>query len=87
MMAKYRKKPVIVAAEQFWPDKPLPFSGRGPYVGYDGEHFYVTTIHGERATLQPGDWVILEPSGDWRAYPCKPDIFAATYESAEGATQ
>lgn len=44
---------------------------------------YVVTIHGERATLAPGDWVIREPDGE-HYYPCKPDIFEATYEAVEG---
>lgn len=82
-MGKFRKRPVVVYAEQFWPDKPLPFHASA-VVEYDGE-FYVTTIHGERATLEPGDWVILEPRGFNCAYPCKPDIFAATYEPVEDA--
>jgi len=81
-MAKFRKKPVIVEAEQFWPDKRLPFHDYGPVVAFDGD-FYVTTIHGEYANLAPGDWVILEPRGKYRAYPCKPDIFEATYEEVE----
>jgi len=82
-MTKYRKKPVIVEAEQFWPDKPLPFRDRGPVVvQFDGD-FYVTTIHGEYANLAPGDWVILEPRGKYRAYPCKPDIFEAAYEPVD----
>lgn len=40
---------------------------------------YVVTIHGQRAWLSPGDWVIKEPDGIHH-YPCKPDIFEATYE-------
>lgn len=32
-----------------------------------------------------GDWIICEPfPTDWRKlYPCKPDIFEATYEAVE----
>ncbi len=78
---KFRKKPVVVEAEQFWPSKPLPFNERGPVVCFDGT-WYVETIHGQRADLEPGDWVILEPRGHCNAYPCKPDIFEATYETA-----
>jgi hypothetical protein len=29
---------------------------------------------------QPGDWIIKGVKGE--CYPCKPDIFAATYEAA-----
>ena len=30
----------------------------------------------------PGDWIITGVKGE--RYPCKPDIFAATYEPVEG---
>lgn len=82
-MPKYRKKPVIVEAEQFSGDKPLPFRDAGPFVCFDGEDYYVTTIHGDRINLTEGDWVILESRGEHCAYPCKPDIFWATYEPVE----
>ena len=32
-------------------------------------------------TAAPGDWIVTGVKGE--RYPCKPDIFAATYESAE----
>lgn len=79
---KFRKRPIVVEAEQFRVGQPLPFNDRGPYVCFEDGRFYVETIHGEQATLTDGDWVILEPSTHWRAYPCKPDIFEATYEPA-----
>jgi hypothetical protein len=42
----------------------------------------VRTIHGEVATVRHGDWII--PDGEpGRFYPCKPDIFEATYEPVE----
>ena len=82
----FRKRPVVVDAEQFWPDKPLPFSPE-PYVAFDGERWYVTTAHNQTATLAPGDWIIKEPSGPgvvaFAAYPCKPDIFEASYTPVE----
>jgi hypothetical protein len=44
----------------------------------------IDTRDGEMAASM-GDWVIEEPfpTADRRFYPCKPDIFAATYEPAE----
>lgn len=75
---KFRKKPVVVDAEWF----------RGPGDAHnprgvmtDERGCYVTTAHGQRAYLSPGDWVIAEPDGRG-FYPCKPDVFAATYEPA-----
>lgn len=40
-------------------------------------------IHTLEGTMvaEPGDWVITGVKGE--RYPCKPDIFAATYEPAE----
>lgn len=50
----------------------------GPqYIAVD-----VTTVHGETATVRHGDWIIAEATPG-RYYPCKPDIFAATYEPAK----
>jgi hypothetical protein len=37
------------------------------------------TVHGEQAAARVDDWVIREPVPG-RGYPCKPDIFAETYE-------
>jgi hypothetical protein len=84
-MAKFRKKPVVIEAEQFWPDRtPLPFNDRGPYVAIEDGRFYVVTAHAQKAYLAAGDWVIPEPVGpsvpSFAAYPVKPDIFDATYE-------
>ena len=77
---KYRKKPVVVDAEQFFVGKPLPFNERGPVVCFDGE-WYVETIHGQRANIVDGDWIILEQGGKlYQAYPCKPEVFDRTYE-------
>lgn len=81
-MPKYRKRPVVVEAEQYWPDKPLP---KGVHVNsyqFATSPHYVLTIHGQQAYLKPGDWVIAEPDGE-HYYPCKPEIFAATYEPVD----
>lgn len=40
---------------------------------------YIDTLEG-RMVVSPGDWVICGVAGE--RYPCKPDIFAATYEEA-----
>lgn len=45
-----------------------------------GPHLH--TIHeGQKVSLEVGDWILPEPDGV-HFYPCKPDIFAATYEPA-----
>jgi hypothetical protein len=92
-MAKFRKKPVVIEAEQFHKDVlPLPFSGNGNPVQFGcgcGENlvcsfcgkFYIETLEG-RHVVSDGDFVIRGVKGEF--YPCKPDIFAATYEPVEG---
>lgn len=85
MMANYRKKPVVVDAEQFFEHvSPLPFNPKCVCC-LDGDRWYVVTIHGQDATIVDGDWIILEPDGE-HAYPCKPDIFEATYEIVQEPT-
>jgi hypothetical protein len=42
---------------------------------------YVKTLEGGHF-VTPGDWIIRGVKGE--LYPCKPDIFAATYEPYEG---
>ena len=88
-MAKFRKRPIIILAEQFHSElKKLPFSGRGDPVssgcscGENGQcslcgQFYVRTPEGPMIVTD-GDWIICGVNGEF--YPCKPDIFAATYD-------
>lgn len=43
-------------------------------------HGWIDTIEGGHRVC-PGDWIITGIKGEM--YPCKPDIFEATYEAAE----
>ncbi len=83
-MAKFRKKPVEIDAVQFFYDGERVPGVFYPPTSEDGKTYegdaYVVTIHGQPAYLQNGDWVITEPDGEHH-YPCKPDIFEATYEA------
>lgn len=67
-------------------DRPAPcrwFDADGrAYPCQEGRDAFVTTIHGQQTHVVPGDWIITEPDGIHH-YPCKPDIFAATYEPVE----
>lgn len=40
----------------------------------------IRTLEGEMRA-DPGDWIIRGVQGEF--YPCKPDIFAETYEAVE----
>jgi hypothetical protein len=87
---KYRKKPVVIDAMQLPPiGEPaseeliefLHLAGDGViFSDYDGG-VAITTLEGTMRG-DPGDWIIRGVKGE--LYPCKPDIFAATYEPAEG---
>ena len=82
-MAMFRKKPVVIEAIQWqatresW-DKIVEFMGREPYPGPMGsKSFIIKTLEGEHSASN-GDWIIKGVKGEF--YPCKPGIFALTYE-------
>lgn len=58
-----------------------PERGNGWTDGaYSNSAKIISTLEGEMR-CQPGDWIIKGVKGEF--YPCKPDIFAATYEAVE----
>ena len=69
---KYRKKPVVVEATQWFEMGDHPFVE--PWS--DGE-YRIRTLEGEMI-VTPGDFIITGVKGEH--YPCKPDIFELTYE-------
>lgn len=111
---KYRKKPVVIDATQWFKngdhpeDYPNRFVGRwegieradaeGLIVRHHRQpnvpgadacakcsaimhvHGWVDTLEGGHIVC-PGDWIITGIAGEY--YPCKPDIFNATYETVE----
>ncbi len=86
-MAKYRKKPVVVEAIQWTGEN---FEELADFVGesarrakYDESDISIKiyTLEGTM-TASPGDYIIKGIKGEF--YPCKPDIFNATYEKVEG---
>jgi len=94
MVQKFRKKPVVVEAVQFngfdEETGQVILSGRpewlvsefGKRVLFFGEPNTLTikTLEGDmKASI--GDFIIKGVNGEF--YPCKPDIFEKTYESAD----
>lgn len=86
-MAKYRKKPVTIEAIQWTGENAgevQAFLHNGHEFAADG---WVKGIYVEIGTLEGlmvasiGDWIIRGVKGEH--YPCKPDIFAATYGVVE----
>lgn len=84
-MAKYRKKPVVIEAVKWTGDNMdeirrfVPESANVQRSLPHGSCLYIPTLEGEM-TAQVGDWIIKGVKGEF--YPCKPDIFEATYELA-----
>ncbi len=90
---KYRKKPVVIEATQYQKDGDHPAVVRGWKDGYGQivvSYNPALNVYGRTAvpcikTLEgwhevtPGDWIITGVKGE--QYPCKPDIFEATYEA------
>jgi len=76
-MAQFRKKPIVIEATQWLGhgDHPevTPYSSKG-----DSALGWINTLEGGHQ-VTPGDWIITGVAGEH--YPCKPDIFAATYEA------
>jgi hypothetical protein len=78
IMTKYRKKPVVIEAIQ-WTGENVEevskFAGNNCSIGLD--HVWIDTLEGVMRT-DKGDYIIKGIKGEF--YPCKPDIFEATYE-------
>jgi len=120
---KFRKKPVVIEATQWFKSGDHPLDYAEPVDGFENgelvefsqehqkqldwegqivryfrdpdvaggtpckrcgirlhEHGWIETLEGGLIAC-PGDWIITGVQGE--RYPCKPDIFDATYEAAE----
>jgi len=87
---KYRKKPVVIDAVQWTGenlDAILAFcAGDASYelMARGNSELVISTLEDGEGTAQHvasrGDWIIKGVQGEF--YPCKPDIFAATYDEA-----
>lgn len=91
MSNQYRKKPVVIEAIQWngnrFEDTPPEWfraamyaePGTPGFLMRIGDKLVIETLEGQ-VWAAPGDWIIRGVKGE--LYPCKPDIFAATYEVA-----
>jgi hypothetical protein len=97
IFSEYRKRPIVIDAAR-WDgtvetatpiiDWVLDNGGTARYreccTSHDGRlsacvpGIAIATLEGT-ITARPGDWVLRDSGG---FYPCKPEIFAATYEPA-----
>lgn len=85
-LGKYRKKPVEIEAMQLWADNAYDVAewcgvtvtgSFGPDLKPIVPILNIPTLEGDMQA-RCGDWIIRGVQGEF--YPCKPDIFAATYE-------
>ena len=93
---KFRKKPIVIEAFQWIrhelgkPENDTVRYFRRPNIGGEElctvcdvrmhEHGWIDTLEdGHRVC--PNDWIITGVQGE--IYPCKPDIFEATYEAVD----
>lgn len=83
-MPKFRKRPVVIEAIQWFEhgDHPevVALPGWHEDSGYKAHLGWVKTLEGGHI-VSPGDWIICGVQGEF--YPCKPDIFEETYELVE----
>ena len=122
-MTKFRKKPVVIEAHQWFKNGDHPEDYSKTHDGFEGgemrqfspeyrkargwesdivryyrrpdvsgekpcqhcgvrmhEHGWIDTLEAGH-NVCPGDWIITGIKGEM--YPCKPDIFEATYEEVE----
>lgn len=75
-MSKWRKKPVVIEAVQYDRGRPAP---DGVCFCESGDP-HIHTLEGPLNVLHL-DWIITGVKGE--KYPCKPDVFEATYELVE----
>lgn len=92
---KYRKKPVVITAKQVptnrhTQDGLLAFGELSMWMAMHGCPFQIVNAPDDQCAVDiktlegtmradPGDFIIRGIKGEF--YPCKPDIFAATYEA------
>ncbi len=92
-MPMFCKKPVVIEARQMPSDDTFQsddaamlvlveipaWCGGEAVIDAFGPCILIDTLEGQMRA-DPGDWIIRGVKGEF--YPCKPDIFAATYEAA-----
>lgn len=78
----YRKKPVVIEAVQLIGENFAEVIGFCPDAVYhtNPPEIVIPTLGGNMIA-SPGDFIIRGVRGEY--YPCKPDIFEATYDLVE----
>jgi hypothetical protein len=84
-MPRFRKKPVVIEAEQWFPGKRVDGVVESPVLeptpeNPSGAYGQIRTLEGVMTCI-PGDWIITGVKGE--KYACKDEIFRQTYEAVE----
>jgi hypothetical protein len=89
-MARFRKRPVVIEAFRVAASnenvQPMPLwavralGDGGVMLSNDDGTYTIHTLEGDHLASR-GDWIIQGIKGE--LYPCKPEIFEATYEAVE----
>ncbi len=91
-MRRFRKKPIIIEAEQWFMLGDVPEAAITPMDNKGSDWIceicnHKAQEHGKLRTLEgyhivcPGDWIVKGIRGEF--YPVKPDIFKELYESVD----
>src|SRR5258705_4725726 len=85
-MSQFRKKPIVIEAMRWTGNN---WNAMREFMGDYGAKIIerrvrIQTLEGA-IYADEGDWIIRGIAGEF--YPCKPDIFAATYEPASGSSE
>lgn len=77
-MLKFRKRPIEIEAVQFTGENHEEI---GRFMGVQVDRTEALVIETLEGFLQasPGDWIIRGVKGEF--YPCRADVFEATYEA------
>lgn len=86
---KFRKKPIVIEAMQYFDNELIETDPFWDWMTEDCDYsdpegsiydLRIITLEGE-LHVSDGDWIIKGVAGEF--YPCKPDIFEATYEAVD----
>lgn len=81
-MPRFRKRPIVVEAEQYFPWRCVPgvrLTGEcGPWCDWGGPH-----VHSARGVMcvRSGDWIVTGTRGE--LYVCEQEGFEAIYEAVD----
>jgi len=88
-MPFFTKKPVTIEARQYKSYNLYEITGwcndglhpaMNAIASHDGHDLIIRTLEGQHIA-SVNDWIIKGVKGEF--YPCKPDVFALTYEEAK----